>query len=110
MFMSFFAKGSMWEQILFMFMAIIWFYATAKGLQTILQKNVLAHKNWMMRSYAMAMTAVTFRVYHLFFYYMGWSHLENYEISLWISVIGNILFAEFFIYIKNKKYIQTFIS
>lgn len=110
MFMSFFAKGSIWEQILFMFMAITWFYATAKGLQTILQKNVLAHKHWMMRSYAMAMTAVTFRVYHLFFYYMGWSHLENYEISLWISVIGNILFAEFFIYIKNKKYIQTFIS
>lgn len=110
MFMSFFAKGSIWEQILFMFMAIVWFYSTAKGLQTILQKNVLAHKHWMMRSYAMAMTAVTFRIYHLLFYYFGWSHLENYEISLWISVVGNILFTEFFILWKNKKYIQSFIS
>ena len=110
MFMAFFAKGSMWEQFLFMFMAIVWFYTTAKGLQTILQKNVLAHKHWMMRSYAMALTAVTFRIYHLAFYYLGWSHLENYEISLWISVVGNILFAEFFIYRNHKKYIQSFIS
>ncbi len=110
MFMAFFAKGSNMERALFMVMALVWFYATARGLQTVLEKNIVAHKHWMMRSYAMAMTAVTFRVYHIFFYYIGWAHLENYEISLWISVIGNILFAEAFIFFKNKKYIQSFTS
>jgi hypothetical protein len=72
-------------------MAILWFFTTYKGLAAILKKNVLLHKIWMMRSYAMAMTAVTFRLYHLVFYIIGWDHLENYEISLWMSVIGNML-------------------
>lgn len=108
MFMSFFAKGSNMERVLFMMMAIVWFYTTARGLQTVFEKNIIAHKQWMMRSYAMAMTAVTFRIYHIFFYYIGWSHLENYEISLWISVLGNAAFAELLIYLKSKKYLQSF--
>lgn len=108
LYMSFFAKGSFWERILFMFMAVYWFYSTAKGLQTIRQKNVLAHKNWMIRSYSMAMTAVTFRVYHIFFYYFGVDHLHNYEISLWISVLGNMLVAEYLIFRKSRHYLKTF--
>jgi hypothetical protein len=108
LYMAFFAKGSFWEKALFLFMAIWWFITTLYGLSTIHKKNVLAHKIWMMRSYAMAMTAVTFRVYHLLFYMLGWNHLENYEISLWISVIGNMLFAEWVIYRQSKNYLNSF--
>jgi hypothetical protein len=91
-----------------MFMAILWFITTFYGLKLIHKKNVLAHKIWMMRSYAMAMTAVTFRVYHIVFYLVGWGHLENYEVSLWISVIGNMLFAEYIIYRKSRSYLKSF--
>jgi hypothetical protein len=108
LYMSFFAKGSFWERALFMFMAAFWFITTYYGFTTIHKKNVLAHRIWMMRSYAMAMTAVTFRVYHIVFYLIGWGHLENYEISLWISVIGNMLFAEYLIYRKSKTYLKSF--
>lgn len=108
MYMSFFAKGSYWERALFLFMAIFWMYTTIKGLTTIRQKNVLAHKNWMIRSYSMAMTAVTFRIYHIFFYVFGLDHLHNYEISLWISVIGNMLLAEYFIFRKSHSYLKVF--
>ena len=109
-YMSFFAKGSFWERMLFLFMAVYWFYSTVKGLQTIKVKNVLAHKNWMIRSYSMAMTAVSFRIYHILFYYFGMDHLHNYEISLWISVLGNMLAAEYFIFRKSKQYLKTFAS
>ena len=108
LYMSFFAKGSFWERALFLFMAVFWFFSTLRGIQMILQKNVLAHKIWMIRSYAMAMTAVTFRVYHLIFYVLDWDHLKNYEISLWISVLGNMLVAEWIIYRKSKSYLRTF--
>jgi hypothetical protein len=108
LYMSFFAKGSFWERSLFMFMAIWWFITTLYGLTTIHKRNMVAHKVWMMRSYAMAMTAVTFRVYHLVFYLLGWGHLENYELSLWISVVGNMLFAEWIIYSGSKKYLKSF--
>jgi hypothetical protein len=110
LYMSFFAKGSFWERILFMFMAMYWFFTTVKGLQTIRQKNVLAHKNWMIRSYSMAMTAVTFRVYHIFFYYFGLDHLHYYEISLWLSVLGNMLVAEYLIFRKSRSYLKTFLA
>jgi hypothetical protein len=108
LYMSFFAKGSIWERSLFMFMAAWWFITTLYGLTTILQKNILAHRIWMMRSYAMALTAVTFRVFHIFFYMLDWEHLENYEISLWISVIGNMLLAEWLIFRKSRNYLRSF--
>lgn len=108
LYMSFFAKGSLWERSLFLFMAAFWFLTTLNGFTTILKKNVVAHKIWMMRSYAMAMTAVTFRVYHIIFYLLDWGHLENYELSLWISVIGNMLFAEWIIYRQSRNYLRSF--
>ncbi len=108
LYMSFFAKGSFAERGLFMFMAVSWFFFTLKGLTTVLQKNILAHKVWMIRSYTMAMTAVTFRIYYLLLYLMGVELTLNYEWSLWMSVVGNLLVAELIIWQKTKKYLQTF--
>ncbi len=108
LYMSFFAKGSFAERGLFMFMAIAWFYFTLKGFTTVLQKNILAHKIWMIRSYTMAMTAVTFRVYYIVLYLLDIELTKNYEISLWISVIGNLLVAELLIFQKTKHYLKTF--
>lgn len=110
LYMSFFAKGSYWERVLFMFMAIYWFYTTLQGFTAILKKNVLSHKVWMVRSYSMAMTAVTFRVYYILLYYFGVDLLRNYEVSLWMSVVGNMLVAEFLIFRKSRAYLKTFIT
>lgn len=110
LYMSFFAKGSFYERALFLFMAMFWFFTTARGLSTALKKNFLSHKNWMIRSYAMAMTAVTFRIYHILFFLFDWDHLENYEISLWISVLGNMFIAEWVIYRKSRSYLKTFVN
>ena len=108
LYMSFFAKGTGAERGLFMFMAIAWFYFTLKGFTTILKKNVLAHKVWMIRSYTMALTAVTFRVYYLILYLFDVELTKNYEVSLWISVVGNLLAAELLIFYKTKHYLKTF--
>ncbi len=91
-----------------MFMAMSWFFFTLKGFTTILQKRVLAHKLWMMRSYAMAMTAVTFRIYYILLYLFNVELTKNYEVSLWISVLGNMLVAEYLIWQKSRHYLKTF--
>jgi hypothetical protein len=108
LYMAFFAKGSFWERSLFMFMAAWWFATTLNGLNTVLKKNIVGHKMWMIRSYSMAMTAVTFRLYYILFYLAGWADLSNYEFSLWVSVIGNMLFAETIIYMKCRNYLRSF--
>ncbi len=107
-YMTFFAKGGYWERACFMLMALFWFYSTYKGFTAaVKEKNYLSHKFWMTRSYAMALTAVTFRVYHLIFFLGGMNHFENYAISLWISVLGNAAVAEAIIYFSTRKYLQS---
>ena len=107
-YMTFFAKGGYWERACFMTMAIFWFYTTYKGfVAAAYKKNYVSHKFWMIRSYAMAMTATTFRIYHILFYVWGMNHFENYAVSLWISVIGNALVAEAIIYYKSRDYLRT---
>ena len=107
-YMTFFAKGGFLERACFMLMAIFWFFSTYKGfVAAAREKNFLSHKYWMIRSYAMALTAVTFRVYHILFYLLGWGHFDNYAVSLWISVLGNAAIAEAIIFYKSKKYLTT---
>lgn len=108
LYMAFFAKGSFWERCLFMFMAGWWFITTLWGLNTIHKRNIIAHKVWMIRSYSMAMTAVTFRVYYIILYMLDWKLLENYQFSLWVSVVGNMLIAEWIIYRQSKNYLKSF--
>lgn len=107
-YMTFFAEGGAGERICFMLMAIFWFYSTLKGFKAaVYDKNFLSHKYWMMRSYAMALTAVTFRIYHIIFDQMGLAHFDNYSISIWISVFGNALVCELIIFFQSKKYLHT---
>ncbi|MGZ3865846.1 MAG: DUF2306 domain-containing protein [Bacteroidia bacterium] len=107
-YMTFFAKGGFAERMCFMFMGVFWFYSTYKGFVTAArEKNFLSHKFWMIRSYAMALTAVTFRVYHILFYLGGMSDFNNYSISLWISVLGNAAIAEAIIFYQSKNYLTT---
>ncbi|CAN5429044.1 hypothetical protein BH09BAC5_BH09BAC5_23460 [soil metagenome] len=107
-YMTFFAEGGVGERICFMLMAIFWFYSTLRGFKAAAyDKNFLSHKYWMMRSYAMALTAVTFRIYHIAFDRMGLAHFDNYSISLWISVFGNALVCEAIIFSQSRKYLST---
>jgi hypothetical protein len=89
-------------------MAVFWFWTTYKGFVTAARdKNYVAHKYWMIRSYAMALTAVTFRVYHIVFHEFGVDGFTNYSVSLWISILGNALIAEGIIFLQSKNYLKT---
>jgi hypothetical protein len=107
-YMTFFAEGGVPERLLFMFMAIFWFWSTLKGFTSAVRDmDYVSHKFWMYRSYSMALTAVTFRVYHIIFYMYGMEHFRNYSISLWISVLGNALFTEAIIFFQSRNYLKT---
>lgn len=108
LYMTFFAKGGYAERGAFLAMAIFWFFTTYKGFVTAARdKNFVAHKYWMIRSYAMALTAVTFRIYHIVFHLLGMDGFNNYSISLWISILGNALLAELIIFGQSRNYLKT---
>ena len=108
LYMTFFVKGGYAERGAFLGMAVFWFFTTYKGFVTAARdKKFVAHKYWMIRSYAMALTAVTFRIYHIVFHELGLDGFNNYSISLWISILGNALIAELIIYKQARNYIKT---
>ncbi len=108
-YMSFYANGGFLGQLPFALIAILWFVTTLRSYLLIRKKQVKAHGIWMIRSYALTLSAVTFRIYNVFFgrvLYMD--PIENYQLSLWLSLIGNIIFGELAVLFYNKYYFKTY--
>ncbi len=81
---------------------IIWAYFTTKAVLSVKRGNVTAHRNAMILSYAVTVTAITFRIIKNLFYN---EKLHDYELfygmNVWLALILNLLTA-FFI-IKRKR-------
>lgn len=103
-YLSWFAFGGLISQLGFFSLSIAWLVTTYLAYYYIRKKNIILHKEWMYRSYAVTLVAVTFRIWTAV---IGYS-LDNFEIayvsSIWISLIGNIIVAE--IWIRKKKSIN----
>lgn len=95
--MSPFAKGGLPGAVGFAATGILWWYVTWKGYQAIRQKRVNDHIMWMVRSWCLSLSAVMFRVLHVGLAIPGFAPLTNYVMSIWLSLIVNVWFAEFFI-------------
>ena len=66
MIMAFHANGGWPAKISFLILTPLWWWFTYKGYQTARSKNFTAHKKWMMRSYALTLSAITLRLCQLF--------------------------------------------
>ncbi|MEZ4953964.1 MAG: DUF2306 domain-containing protein [Saprospiraceae bacterium] len=85
----------------FSLLAVYWLFTTTKAFLTIRKKEVLAHKQWMIRSYALTLSAVTLRMYlPLLQGGFGLTFLASYQIVGWLCWMPNLLVAEW--WIRNK--------
>ena len=94
--LALFAKGGFFGKLGFLTLAFAAFYTTLAGWRAVLppQRNMAAHRIWMARSFALAASAVTFRIYHTLGYLGGLEADTNYVASLWLSLLGNAAAAE----------------
>ncbi len=67
---------------------------TLLGLYELCRCHIRSHTRWMVRSYAVALSALTFRLLYLSGYYAGFSYTLNYSLSTWASTLLNLLIAE----------------
>ena len=103
--MAFYANGGWSAKLSFLILTPIWWWVTYKGYQTIRKKNIQAHKIWMMRSYALTLSAVTLRVFQLLlghFFYLD--PIDQYVMVSWGSWIFNLLIVEYIIARKSKHF------
>lgn len=96
--MAFYANGGVTSRIAFTMLALLWLGTTAMGWRTALARNWKAHRAWMIRSYALTLSAITLRAwkYAIVFAFEP-RPMDVYRIVAWLGFVPNILIAEWLI-------------
>lgn len=94
--LALYANGGLPAQFSFVILTFIWITCTGLAWRTIRRKQFEAHGNWMLRSYALTLSAVTLRLYAYLFdvFHVPIPPVETYILLAWISWIPNLLLAE----------------
>jgi uncharacterized membrane protein len=93
-------------QVGFIFVAILWFYSVVQAYKAIRRGNILLHRVWMVRNYALTFAAVILRIWlYAGIVYLVITHQLHgqvtftpvYTSSVWVSWTVPLVFAEWFI-------------
>lgn len=96
--MAIYANGFIPSKIAFLILDCLWFFFTLKAIIEIKRKNVQAHKEYMIRSYALTCSAITLRTWKLILSSMFTiDPVTLYMIDAWLGFIPNLFFAEWLI-------------
>jgi len=85
----------------FVLLAVLWLSTGVMAYLRIRQGNVSAHREWMIRNYALTLAAVTLRLWLPTFLSLGFTFIESYITIAWLSWFPNLLIAE--LVIRNGK-------
>jgi len=97
-FIGYFANGGLFAKISFMLLGILWFTFTLKALQTARKRDFAAHRNFMYRSFALTLSAITLRLWKVILVFLFHpAPMDVYQIIAWLGWIPNLLIAEWII-------------
>jgi hypothetical protein len=94
LYLSIHSKGGLSGHACFLLLDVAWIAATALAIRHVTARRVAEHRRWMMRSYALALSAVFFRVFQLGFHVGGMADEPNYVLSLWLSLGASVVAGE----------------
>lgn len=101
--MGFYANGGIFSRIAFVSLAILWIFFTATALIKAKQKNFKAHRIYMIRSYALTLSALTLRAWKYgITNTMTVPPMDVYRVVAWLGWVGNLIVAEWIIR-KSKR-------
>jgi uncharacterized membrane protein len=96
--MALLANGGIMSRVAFTCLSLLWIYSTAKAWQTVKAKQYALHRNWMYRSYALTLSAVTLRGWKwLLIFLFHLRPLDTYKLVAWLGFVPNLLVAEWII-------------
>jgi len=102
--MSFYANGGISSRIGFVLLSVLWILFTAIALYKALKKKFRAHRIFMVRSFALTLSAVTLRIWKvLLANYTDIPPLDRYRIIAWLGWTLNLLIAECIIYYYIRR-------
>ncbi|MFN0048056.1 MAG: DUF2306 domain-containing protein [Cytophagales bacterium] len=102
--MAVYASGGIWVNACFILLSLLWWTFTFISYQSIRQCNVTEHGNYMLRSYALTISAIMLRLYGFVFTYILGSISEyTYGWLAWLSWVPNLLLIELIIHNQKKQ-------
>lgn len=101
--MAYHANGGIFSKISFSIQAVLWFYFTWKAYQFAKNKKWKKHQNFMLRSFALTLSAISLRL-------LKWGivstlappPMDTYKVVAWLGWILNLAIVEIYIW-KNKE-------
>jgi hypothetical protein len=102
--MAFYANGGLYSRISFVIISVLWWLFTFAAYLKIKNKKIKGHIDFMIRSYALTLSAITLRTYVLIL--PSFIHLhakEMYTLVAWLSWVPNLIIAEVIIRCKVFK-------
>ncbi len=107
MLMAFYANGYLPTKIAFIILDSLWFWFTLKAFLEIRKGNIKAHKQFMIRSYALTFSAITLRTWKIILSGLFVIAPDTlYMMEAWLGFVPNLLLAEWLIR-KRKKMISV---
>lgn len=107
---AFFTFGGWVTSLGFILLATFWIYSTLQAYLTIKKKQIEKHQIWMLRSYALTLSAVTLRLWNpVLTGVMGFDFLTAYDIVAWLCWVPNLAVVEWYIrrYLLNNPAVET---
>jgi uncharacterized membrane protein len=102
--MSFYANGGTISKIAFVLLSFLWLYFTSVALIKAKNKEYKAHQRFMIRSYALTLSAITLRIWKfLIMNYLEIPPMDVYRIVAWLGWGLNIILAEWYILNQQKN-------
>ncbi|MEX0964583.1 MAG: DUF2306 domain-containing protein [Pseudohongiellaceae bacterium] len=104
LYLAFYSTGGIVSHWGFGMLAVSWIVTTSMAYRHIRAGNVRIHQDWMIRSYALTLAAVTLRVYLPISQMSGYDFEEAYQAIAWLCWVPNLIIAEWFIIpLSNRK-------
>lgn len=101
--MAIYANGHLPSKIAFLILDSLWFWFTLKAIIEVRRGNISRHRDFMMRSYALTLSALTLRTWKIILTHTTDMSPELiYMMDAWLGFVPNWLFAEWLIYRKNR--------
>lgn len=108
--LALYAKGGFLGKLGFLTLSVLAFHCTLAGWRAVMKphRDMTAHRAWMIRSFALAASAITFRIFHMLGYLYGLEENVNYVACLWLSIFANLAIAEMIL--QRRKHAKLFLS
>jgi uncharacterized membrane protein len=79
-------------------LAVLWFFTGLQAYRMVLRGNIEAHRQWMIRNFALTLAAVTLRNYMpIMLFALHWPFRTTYITVSWLCWVPNLLVAEWIV-------------